>query len=78
VHFLEHRLSPDHGEAKWQHRIEPLQRRLADGCHLTRDSASLVEAAGFVMQHNEQRYGKGPKPWSWITFGVAAKPLSAA
>jgi ubiquinone/menaquinone biosynthesis C-methylase UbiE len=78
VHFLEHGLSPDPGVAKWQHRLEPLQRRLADGCHLTRDSTSLVEAAGFEMQHNEQRYGRGPKPWSWFTLGVAAKPLAAA
>ena len=74
VHFLEHGLSPDPGVAKWQHRIEPIQRRLADGCHLTRDPTSLVEQAGFVMQRNEQRYVQGPKPWCWLTLGVAAKP----
>lgn len=74
VHFLEHGLSPDPGVAKWQHRIEPIQRRLADGCHLTRDPSALVEHAGFVMQRNEQRYIQGPKPWCWLTLGVAAKP----
>ena len=74
VHFLEHGLSPDPGVAKWQHRIEPIQRRLADGCHLTRDPSALVEQAGFVMQRNEQRYVQGPKPWCWLTLGVAAKP----
>ena len=77
VHFLEHGLSPDPGVAKWQHRIEPLQRRVADGCHLTRDPSSLVGAAGFVMRRNEQRYVDGPKPWSWVTLGVAAKPTTA-
>jgi SAM-dependent methyltransferase len=76
VHFLEHGLSPEGGVARWQHRIEPLQRRLADGCHLTRDPTGLVERAGFVMGHNEQRYASGPKPWSWITLGVAAKPAA--
>jgi SAM-dependent methyltransferase len=76
VHFLEHGLSPDPGVAKWQHRFEPLQRKLADGCHLTRDASSLVEDAGFVMQRNEQRYVQGPKPWCWFTLGVAAKPLA--
>lgn len=76
VHFLEHGLSPDPGVARWQQRIEPFQRRLADGCHLTRDPVSLVEQAGFVMQRNEQRYVSGPKPWSWLTLGVAAKPRS--
>ena len=74
LHFLEHGLSPDPGVAKWQHRFEPMQRRLADGCHLTRDSTSLVERVGFVMQRNEQRYVQGPKPWCWLTLGVAAKP----
>ena len=74
VHFLEHGLSPDAGVAKWQHRFEPVQRRLADGCHLTRDPSALVEQAGFVMQRNEQRYVQGPKPWCWLTLGVAAKP----
>ena len=50
VHFLEHGLSPDPRVATWQRRIEPLQRRLADGCHLTRDTPALVEQAGFVMR----------------------------
>jgi ubiquinone/menaquinone biosynthesis C-methylase UbiE len=74
VHFLEHGLSPDPGVAKWQHRFEPIQRRVADGCHLTRDPSALVARAGFVMQRNEQSYVQGPKPWCWLTLGVAAKP----
>ncbi len=76
VHFLEHGLSPEAGVAKWQHRLEPLQRRVADGCHLTRDASALVESAGFVMQRNEQRYVRGPKPWCWLTVGVATKRAS--
>ena len=74
VHFLEHGLSPDPAVAKWQHRFEPIQQTVADGCHLTRDPSSLVERAGFVIQRNEQRYVQGPKPWCWVTLGVAAKP----
>jgi ubiquinone/menaquinone biosynthesis C-methylase UbiE len=71
LHFLEHGLSPDAGVAKWQRRIEPAQRRLADGCHLTRDAAELVQRAGFELEQVSSRYGKGPKPWSWFTEGVA-------
>jgi SAM-dependent methyltransferase len=74
VHFLEHGLSPDPGVARWQHRLEPVQRRVADGCHLTRDASALVTEAGFVMQRNEQRYVRGPKPWCWLTLGVATRP----
>ena len=73
-HFLEHGIAPDRTVAKWQYRLEPWQVRLADGCHLTRDAPMLVQAAGFVMERCEQRYAKGPKPWSWFTLGVAVKP----
>ena len=74
IHFLEHGLSPDPGVARWQHRLDPVQRRLADGCHLTRDAALLVGEAGFVPRHVEQRYARGPKPWSYMTLGVAVRP----
>ncbi len=74
VHFLEHGLSPDAGVATWQRRLEPLQRRVADGCHLTRNASALVEQAGFVMQRTQQRYVRGPKPWCWLTLGLAVKP----
>lgn len=70
-HFLEHGLSPDPSVATWQRRIEPVQKRVADGCHLTRDAAELVRAAGFEIERVETRYAKGPKPWSWMTEGVA-------
>ena len=74
LHFLEHGLSPDASVARWQHRLDPWQRRLADGCHLTRDASNLVDDAGFVIERIERRYAKGPKPWSWFTLGVAANP----
>lgn len=74
LHFLEHGLSPDPRVARWQRRLDPLQRRVAGGCHLTRDAASLVARAGLVPERCEQRYARGPKPWTWFTLGVAAKP----
>jgi pimeloyl-ACP methyl ester carboxylesterase len=74
LHFLEHGLSPDQSVATWQRRIEPMQKRLADGCHLTRDPAELVAAAGFEIERVASRYARGPRPWSWFTEGVARKP----
>jgi ubiquinone/menaquinone biosynthesis C-methylase UbiE len=73
-HFLEHGISPDASIARWQRRLEPLQRRLADGCHLTRDPPGLVRGGGFRLGLCKQAYAKGPKPWSWFTLGVAEKP----
>lgn len=73
-HFLEHGISPEERTARWQQRIEPAQRLFAGGCHLTRDPASMIEAAGFELQWAESRYARGPKPWTWFTMGVATAP----
>lgn len=73
LHFLEHGIAPDHSVAAWQRRLEPWEKRFADGCHLTRDAESLVEGAGFSPERIEQRYARGPKPWSYFTLGVATK-----
>jgi ubiquinone/menaquinone biosynthesis C-methylase UbiE len=45
--FLEHGLGEDAGVQQWQHRLTPLQRRLADGCRLDVDIAALVRAGPF-------------------------------
>jgi ubiquinone/menaquinone biosynthesis C-methylase UbiE len=73
-HFLEHGLAPDPGVVRWQRRIEPVQKKVAGGCHLTRDPVALVEAAGLAVERQEARYAKGPKPWSFFTVGVAVRP----
>ena len=73
-HFLEHGLSPDEPVAAWQRRLEPIQKLVADGCHLTRDPTELVRAAGFEIDRVESRYATGPKPWTWMTEGVATRP----
>jgi SAM-dependent methyltransferase len=42
LHFLEH-VRGNGRVAAWQDRLTPLQRRLADGCHLNRDIAAAIE-----------------------------------
>jgi ubiquinone/menaquinone biosynthesis C-methylase UbiE len=73
-HFLEHGLAPEPKVQRRQQRIEPMQRRHADGCHLTRDAVGMVTAAGFVVERSESRYTRGPKPWSYMTEGFAVSP----
>jgi SAM-dependent methyltransferase len=73
-HFLEHGLAPDAGVQRWQRRLEPMQMALADGCHLTREPAALVRAAGFELESVESSYVKGPKPWVFFTLGRAVNP----
>ncbi len=61
-HFLEHGLSPEAGVARWQHRVTPVQRRLAGGCHLDRDMSALLAEAGFEVTELDTYYEKtGPR-----------------
>lgn len=73
-HFLEHGLAPDEKTRTWQRRLEPLELRLADGCHLTRDPVELVRSAGFELEFIHSEYTKGPKPWVFMTMGHAINP----
>lgn len=71
--FLEHGLSPDTGVASWQHRLDPVEKFVAGGCHLSRDMPALVREAGFEVVELEQHYLPGPKvsrPWTYNYSGV--------
>ena len=73
-HFLEHGRAPDESVRTWQRRLEPIQKRVAGGCHLTRDAEALVSEAGFEVVDLERRYVKGPKPFAYFTLGRAVRP----
>ena len=64
---LEHGLAPDPVVAKWQHRINPFEMVIADGCQLIRDPVQLVQEAGWHITANFQKFSPGPKPWSYFT-----------
>lgn len=74
--FLEHGLAPDKGVARWQRRLEPVQKTLGGGCHLTRDAPALLAAAGFDVIELDQRYMPGPRfarPWIFVSSGHAVR-----
>lgn len=73
-HFLEHGISPDASVAKWQHRLNGFEQKIAGGCNLTRDPLALLRDAGCEVEVIRQRYAKGPKPWSYFTVGTARWP----
>lgn len=52
--FLEHVRSPSDKRARWQDRFTPLQRRIADGCHLNRDTPAAIESAGLEIVELER------------------------
>jgi len=59
--FLEHVLSDDADRRRWQVRLTPLQKIVGVGCHLDRDTAAMVRAAGLalppVVQEQERAFG---------------------
>jgi ubiquinone/menaquinone biosynthesis C-methylase UbiE len=59
LHFVEHGLAPDEGVRRWQHRLEPVQKRLLGGCHLTRPIADLIGRAGFTITDLDTFYEAG-------------------
>lgn len=70
--FIEHGLSPEPGVARWQHRLTPLWRRCAGGCHLDRDIASLIADARFGFEKLETGYlVPGPRLLTWNYQGAA-------
>lgn len=73
LHFVEHGLAPDAGVVRWQRRLEPVQRRVAGGCHLTRRIDRLLVEAGFTVDRLDNSYEKGtPKPFGYLYEGVAS------
>ena len=70
--FSEHGLAPDPGVAKWQRRIEPVWKPLAGGCHLTRDTGAMLQAAGFEVKKSETMYlPRMPKVAGYVSWGTA-------
>lgn len=45
--YLEHGLSEEPAVQRWQHRLTPLHKRVAGGCHLDVDIEALVRSGAF-------------------------------
>jgi ubiquinone/menaquinone biosynthesis C-methylase UbiE len=75
LHFVEHGLAPDEAVRRWQHRVEPLQKRVCGGCHLTRPIVELLTTAGFTITEVDVFYEKGaPKFEAADSLGTALSP----
>ncbi len=75
LHFVEHGLAPDENVRRWQHRLEPVQKRLFGGCHLTRPVVDLLTEAGFTIREVDVYYEQGtPKFLGANSLGVAQSP----
>jgi ubiquinone/menaquinone biosynthesis C-methylase UbiE len=67
-HFVEHGHAPDEKVARMQARLEPINKRVAGGCHLTRPIDTLVAGSGFTIEHLDTYYAKGTAKVTGYTF----------
>ena len=77
LHFVEHGLAPDEKVQRWQHRLEPMQKRLFGGCHLTRPhrrAARPTRASRSPRSTSSTRRGprssSPPRPLGVAVLGV--------
>jgi ubiquinone/menaquinone biosynthesis C-methylase UbiE len=70
--FIEHGGSDDERLARWQHRLDPLWKRIAGGCHLSRNVVELLPDAGFVVVELETIEPRRTGPIKPFRMGVAA------
>ncbi|MFL6198766.1 MAG: class I SAM-dependent methyltransferase [Thermoanaerobaculia bacterium] len=59
--FVEHGRSDDPRISRWQDRLDPIQRRLAGGCHLNREPDRLLREAGFRIETLDRFEVPGPR-----------------
>lgn len=72
--FLEHGLGDDPGVQRWQRRLTPVHRRLADGCRLDIDMEGLVRSGPFQEVRVERFLLEGtPRIVGSMYRGVAVK-----
>jgi ubiquinone/menaquinone biosynthesis C-methylase UbiE len=72
--FLEHGLSPEPGVRKWQKRLNWLEMRVADGCHLDRNMRDLVAAEPFASIEVKEFYlDELPGTHGYMYRGAATK-----
>ncbi|MBT2392919.1 methyltransferase domain-containing protein [Streptomyces sp. ISL-1] len=77
LHFLEHGLAPEEDEnvRRWQRRLEPMEKRLFGGCHLTRPTVDMLTTAGFTITALDVFYEEGaPKFMGADSLGTALSP----
>jgi ubiquinone/menaquinone biosynthesis C-methylase UbiE len=71
--FCEHGLAPDKDVRRWQHRINPIWKKMGGGCNLNRPVPDLIEQAGFKINTLDTMYIPGWKPASFNYWGSAVQ-----
>jgi ubiquinone/menaquinone biosynthesis C-methylase UbiE len=72
LHFLEHGRAPDASVARWQDRLNGMQRVICGGCNVNRNMRELLESAGFELETLSADYfPKMPRTHGFLYSGIA-------
>ncbi len=72
--FVEHGRSDAPRTGRWQDRLNPVWRRIADGCNLNRCIDALVGEGGFEVVDLQRFRGRGPRVVAEMYRGIARRP----
>ena len=72
--FFEHGRHPDPGVSKWQDRLNPLWKRVFDGCQINRDVPQLIRNAGLSLTTIEHPTMRMPRVAAYASLGRAERP----
>lgn len=72
--FCEHGLAPDAKVQRTQRLVEPIWKRIAGGCHLTRNIRALVEQGGFAIEACETMYLPSTPQFAGYNVWGSARP----
>ena len=74
--FCEHGHSCHEPVSKWQHRITPMWKKLAGGCHLNRSISEMISSSGFTITELDNCYMESfPKIAGYMYIGEAEKQI---
>ncbi len=72
--FLEHVRSDEPKLARWQDRLNGIQKRFACGCNCNRDTLATIQAHGFTIGDvDHERFPKGPPHVRPLIIGAAER-----
>ncbi|MDJ0843710.1 class I SAM-dependent methyltransferase [Crocosphaera sp.] len=74
-YFIEHGLSDEPNIQRWQNRLTPLQKIIADGCHLNRHMKQLIQTQFNQVQIEEFYASNIPKIAGYMYQGIAIKKI---
>ena len=73
--FIEHGISQDRAIQIWQNRLTPIQKIIADGCHLNRNIQDIVQQKFNNVTVKQFYAPKLPKVIGYMYQGIAVKPM---